>query len=180
MKRRQFIKASVITGATVGIGGVLWVNDSTDKSLLTINSVLNEIDALIAQSVVSIGTWNINQIMVHCAQSVEYSMTGYPEHKSEFFKRTLGKFAFSAFAAKGEMLHALDEEIPGAIKLTNERVGSRQQSFERLANALRDFQKYNGTLAPHFAYGVLTKAEYELAHAMHFYNHLTEVKQQTA
>ncbi|MFT6701096.1 MAG: hypothetical protein ACJAUM_000956, partial [Pseudomonadales bacterium] len=28
---------------------------------------------------------------------------------------------------------------------------------------------------PHFAYGELTKSQYELAHAMHFVNHLKEL-----
>ena len=38
------------------------------------------------------------------------------------------------------------------------------------------FEGFQGQLAPHFAYGSLTKAEYARAHAMHFYNHLDEIQ----
>lgn len=31
------------------------------------------------------------------------------------------------------------------------------------------------SLAPHFAYGPLTKQQYEMAHVMHFNNHLKEI-----
>jgi hypothetical protein len=46
MKRRQFIQASMITSAAIGIGGALWINDEADKSQLTIDAVLAKIDTL--------------------------------------------------------------------------------------------------------------------------------------
>ena len=33
-----------------------------------------------------------------------------------------------------------------------------------------------GRLAPHFAYGELTKEQYRVAHILHVYNHLEEIK----
>jgi hypothetical protein len=38
------------------------------------------------------------------------------------------------------------------------------------------FKGYHGHLAEHFAYGNMTKQQYEQAHAMHFYNHLLEIE----
>ena len=182
MKRRQFLKASIIGCATIGIGGALWLNDDADKSRLTIDAVLAKIDALSKQSLTVTGVWSLNQVFDHCAQSVEYSMTGFPEHKPAAFKNTLGKLAFAAFSVKGQMTHALDEAIPGApmidtleINTLESTLSINEQAFARLKKSLYEFQRYQGELAPHFAYGALSKTDYELAHAMHFYDHLAEI-----
>jgi len=37
-------------------------------------------------------------------------------------------------------------------------------------NALSRFDRYSGTLAPHFAYGAPSKPEYTRAHLMHLAN----------
>jgi len=179
MKRRQFIKASILTSVTLGLGGgALWLSDEEDKSRLTINSVLATINTLEKQPLTTTGMWSLNQVLDHCAQSVEYSMSGFPEHKSDAFKSTIGKLAFSAFSSKGKMLHALDEAIPGAplIQVLEIDILGKEQAFIRLRQSLIAFQQYQGDFAPHFAYGMLSKANYELAHAMHFFNHLDEIK----
>lgn len=49
-------------------------------------------------------------------------------------------------------------------------------AYERFRESMINFQSYDGRLAEHFAYGSLTKQEYERAHAMHFYNHLLEIE----
>ena len=125
------------------------------------------------QSQVSMaGAWRLSQVLEHCAQSVEFSMIGFPEHKPELFKQTIGKLAFSAFSEKGEMRHNLAEAIPGAAELMAENV---QASYQRLKQAMLDFKQFQGELADHYAFGPLNKAQYEQAHVMHFYNHLQEV-----
>ena len=43
---------------------------------------------------------------------------------------------------------------------------------DELHEAIEAFHRHTGELQPHFAYGRLSKAEYELAHAMHLANHL--------
>jgi len=45
--------------------------------------------------------WTLPQTLVHCAQSIEYSMAGYPEMKSKAFQNTAGAAAFSLFAWRG-------------------------------------------------------------------------------
>jgi hypothetical protein len=158
---------------------VLWINDEADKSQLTIDAVLAKIDGLSIQLLTVTGAWSLNQVLDHCAQSVEYSMTGFPKHKSAVFKNTFGRVAFTAFSAKGQMVHALDEVIPGApvIQTLEATPDENQHAFARLKKSLREFQEYQGNLAPHSAYGTLSKADYELAHVMHFYNHLDEIEQ---
>ena len=176
MERRQFIKTSLVSGvAIISIGaGSFMLIEETSKDDLTIKAALKKLDALLNDNVISLGEWEPAQIFTHCAQSVEYSMSKFPEHKSKFFKRTIGKLAFSAFSSKGKMTHGLNEPIPGAPELTQK--SNTVMALNRLKKSLIDFDRYQEKLAPHFAYGELTKSEYEIAHVIHLYNHLQEIK----
>lgn len=115
--------------------------------------------------------WSWAQTLVHCAQSIEYSMIGYPEARSRVFQATLGQAAFAVFAWRGRMTHDLAEPIPGAPPLADEADEAR--ALERLQRSIREFRAWRGPLRPHFAYGDLDAAGYELAHAMHMANHLS-------
>ena len=53
-------------------------------------------------------------------------------------------------------------------------------SVNRLLAAMDAFAQFNGTLRPHFAYGELTKPQYERAHLMHLANHWTQFQSKTA
>jgi hypothetical protein len=176
MERRQFVKASLVSGAaiiSIGAGSFILI-EGNNKDNLTINAALKKLDALLNDKVTSIGEWSPSQIFTHCAQSVEYSMSKFPEHKSNIFKSTIGKLAFSAFSSKGKMTHGLNEPIPGSPKLIQE--SDTIMALNRLKKSLIDFERYQEKFAPHFAYGELTKNEYEIAHVMHLYNHLQEIK----
>lgn len=173
IKRRTFLIAGgVLAGA--GAAGLLWVRAGNDGAILTIDAALQKIDALARGDVSSSGKWNPHQIFTHCAQSIEYSMSGYPAPKPKLFQDTAGAAAFAVFSAKGKMLHGLAEQIDGAPML--EPKPGFQDGLSRLRQAFMDFRQFNGTPAPHFAYGALSKPEYEAAHVMHFYNHLDEIK----
>ncbi len=176
MNRRQFIKVSLVSGvAVIGVGaGAFQLVEESSKESLTIGFALKKLDELSKTRVKSLGEWDASQVFTHCAQSVEFSMTGYPEHKSSVFKSTVGPLAFSVFSSKGKMTHGLNEVIPSAPALTK-NIDS-MIALNRLKKSLIDFNNHQGTLAPHFAYGVLTKDEYEKAHLMHLYNHLQEIK----
>lgn len=116
-------------------------------------------------------TWNWAQTLEHCAQSIEYSMTGYPALKSALFQRTVGSAAFGVFAWRGRMSHDLTEPIPGAPTL--QTAAEPAQALDRLRRSILSFRQWSGPLQPHFAYGVLDKSKFELAHAMHIANHLS-------
>ena len=157
----------------VSVGGVgFWMSIPANTQQLTLESVLNSLDNLQSASVQTTGQWKLSQILQHCAQSVEYSITGFPIHKSMLFKHSVGKLAFAAFEAKGKMSHALDEVIPGAPDLKTQ---SLSDAFDRFRQSIYDFDVYNEKLQPHFAYGSLSKLEYEKAHVMHFFNHMQEI-----
>ena len=171
MNRRTFILGSLAGAATAGTAA--WFSIEKNQGHLTIDHALLKLEQIMMQSPTTQGAWNLFQIFTHCAQSVEYSMTGYPEHKSDLFKGTAGKVAFALFQSKGKMTHALDEVIPGAPAFSqNEDV---TVAFDRFKQSLIDFKDYQGELRPHFAYGQLSKHEYEAAHVMHFNNHLQEI-----
>ncbi|WP_372942708.1 DUF1569 domain-containing protein [Shewanella sp.] len=89
---------------------------------------------------------------------------------ADWYKHTVGALAFTAFATKGAMTHNLSEAIPAAPAL--EPDVDVKQALTRFLNSLTNFGQYQGMLAPHFAYGELNKADYKLAHILHFYNHL--------
>jgi len=124
-----------------------------------------------AGELVSSTSWNWAQTLVHCAQSIEYSMTGFPQPKSRLFRRTVGAAALGVFSWRGRMSHDLAAPIPGAPALEAQLAPA--QALERLRGAVLAFQQWSGSLQPHFAYGALDRQAYELAHAMHLANHLS-------
>ncbi|MBN8503585.1 MAG: DUF1569 domain-containing protein [Burkholderiales bacterium] len=115
--------------------------------------------------------WSLPQMLQHLAQSIEYSMVGFPEMKSAAFRAVVGKLAFAVFNARGEMSHSLTEPIPGAPALDAQQ--TLATAVQRLLDALAAFEAWDGPLKPHFAYGELDKAQYTRAHLMHLANHWT-------
>ena len=118
------------------------------------------------------GAWDLPHVLHHVAQSIEYSMTGFPASKPAWFQATLGAYAFALFNASGQMTHSLTEPIPGAPDIAQGQ--PLAPAVEHLVAALRTFDQYTGPLAPHFAYGALDKPAYTRAHLMHVANHWNE------
>jgi len=175
MKRRQFLKKSIIGGTIIAAGGAyFWLKTGDGTNQLTIASTIQHLDSLKDKKITSSGQWNPAQVFNHLAQSIEYSMTGYPQHKSDLFKNTLGSMAFSVFTTRGQMSHRLSEVIPGAPILKAEE--DSLLALKRLKQSLIDFESFSGELKPHFAYGALSKQKYSYAHIMHMNNHFQELQ----
>lgn len=118
------------------------------------------------------GAWDLAQVLHHAAQSVEYSLQGFPQPKPAWFLASVGPLAFAVFAARGRMSHGLAEPIPGAPAIAlGQPLGP---AVDRLVAALRSFEAHTGPLAPHFAYGALDKPAYTQAHLMHLADHWRE------
>ena len=118
------------------------------------------------------GSWDLARVLHHAAQSVEYSMAGFPELKPAWFRASVGSYAFALFNARGQMSHSLDEPIPGAPPLAQGQ--PLAPAIDRALAALRAFDRHAGPLEPHFAYGALDKPAYTRAHLMHLANHWQE------
>ncbi|MDD3786906.1 MAG: DUF1569 domain-containing protein [Hydrogenophaga sp.] len=106
-------------------------------SLLTLDAAEKEI-AFLAQSGAprSNAVWSWAQTLEHCAQSIEYSMSGYPQSRSSLFQRTVGSAALDFFAWRGRMTHDLSEPIPGAPSLTAPRRALTSTSHSSLPCSL--------------------------------------------
>ena len=139
----------------------------------TIDSALRTLEQLRTNAPRMGGAWDLAHVLHHAAQSVEYSMTGFPQAKPAWFRATVGSYAFALFNARGQMSHALDEPIPGAPPLAQGQ--DLAPAIDRALAALRAFDCHAGTLAPHFAYGALDKPGYSRAHLMHLANHWQNV-----
>jgi len=173
MKRRQFLKLSFMSGMLLSFGGVGCVGllEGKNRDALTIDFALKQLENFNNKTIVHLGEWTPYQIFTHCAQSVEYFMSGYPEQDSALFQNTVGKLVFSS---KGKMTHPLTDPVPGAPPL--EIKEDPTSALVRLRTALMNFQDYQGKLKPHFSYGQLSKEEFTIAHVIHLNNHLEELK----
>lgn len=118
--------------------------------------------------------WSLAQVLVHAAQSVEFSLHGFPQMKPALFRGTVGGLAFSVFDRRGKMSHGLEEPIPGAPAI--DPATPLPTAVQRLSKALADFDAHRGVLFPHFAYGALDKTQYTRAHLMHLADHWQRVK----
>jgi hypothetical protein len=169
MQRRTLL----LTGAAiVAASGAGWFALPSGTRALTIASATSELAKLKGTKIKHTGGWTPAQVFEHLAQSVEYSMSGFPKSKSALFQLTVGAAAIAVFRTKGAMKHSLIEPIPGAPALAT--IGDQDAALDRLLKSLATFDSFNGALKPHFAYGDLDKSRYAAAHAMHVFNHLTE------
>ena len=174
MQRRRFFGVLAVGGA-VAMGAGYWrLPAGPAPAALSIEAALALLQRLATEPLVSRQGWSPAEVFNHCAQSIEYSMDGYPQLKPAWFRHSVGPLAFSVFNARGAMRHPLDEVIPGAAPLLEP--ASTVAAIARLQAALLRFAAHSGELRPHFAYGALSHAEYTQAHVLHLYNHLSLIR----
>lgn len=178
MKRRRFLKlagaGTAALAATVG-GGAIWLSSAPAPvagfaSFAEARTWLAQLSA--NPAAYSLTDWSLAQVLEHCAQSVEFSLTGFPQPKPPLFQDTVGHFAFASFNRAGAMHHSVIEPIPGAPALVATDLGVATQ---RLLAAFAAFEAHDAPLSPHFAYGALDKPAYERAHLMHLANHARHI-----
>lgn len=170
MNRRFFIASSLSAGVLAVAGITAWNLVPRNKEDLSVEAMLRKLQSMDGKVMRFESAWTTGHNLAHMAQSIEYSMSGYPMHKSELFKSTVGRAAFNAFSSKGYMKHNVEEDIPGAPAVNSV---SEDEGMRRLIDALETFNSYNGELPEHFAYGALNKEEYALAHVLHIEDHFS-------
>jgi hypothetical protein len=119
------------------------------------------------------GPWTLPQVVAHCAQSIELSLSGFPHLRSALFRATAGRLAARTFLRRGYLHHDLQAPIPGAPPLPSDL--TLEAAVTLLQSAVGQFRAHRGPLAPHFAYGSVSRADYEKLHAMHAADHLAAV-----
>lgn len=170
MDRRLF----VLTGAVAATAGLTACDPGPLDRFHSLKAAREAVLGLLFSTPSHDGPWSLSQLLQHLAQSVEYSMQGYPEMKSAAFRAVVGNTAFALFNLYGSMRHDLAEPIPGAPALDPDK--ALKSSVERLIAAFEAFEAWTGPLKPHFAYGELDKAQYTRAHLMHLANHWTKLQ----
>ncbi|MGH8492168.1 MAG: DUF1569 domain-containing protein [Moraxellaceae bacterium] len=166
MNRRQFLISGGVASAAV-VASVS-VRRAT-QAPADIAGLIAELEALRGRILSTREGWSPFKVFSHLAQSIELSMTAYPELKSPAFRHTAGPAAFFVFSTAGAMRHPLTEPIPGAPVIAE--AGDVDAALNRLLQALNTFTAYQGKLSTHFAYGELSKPEYAQAHVMHVRDH---------
>lgn len=169
MQRRHL----VLTGV-VGAAGLAGCDPVPVARFATLKSAREAVLDLLFRTPSHDSPWSLSELLQHLAQSVEYSMVGYPAMKSALFRAVVGNAAFAAFDAVGSMKHGLTEPIPGAPPLSP--AVALKTSAQRLLDALAAFEAWSGPLQPHFAYGELDKLQYTRAHLMHLANHWSRLQ----
>ena len=114
-------------------------------------------------------SWTLAQAVAHCAQSIEYSMSGYPKLRSGLFRATIGPIVKRKFLRANKMSHDLTASVAGAPAIGDVSLDDARQ---RALAALAAFRSHAGPMAPHLAYGACTKSEYAALHLIHFQDHL--------
>lgn len=173
MNRRNFLKtsAAITVAASLPLAGC---TPTVKSERLNVDTMITHLESLKAlPSLEFEGPWPAFATFTHLAQSIEYAMVGFPEHKSDSFKTWLGGPVFWVFKQAGSMRHDTAEAIPGAPELDIENTDpvAVNQSIDRLIVALREFDGVTET-KPHFAYGELSHEDYMLAQLMHINDHL--------
>ncbi len=174
--RRFTLRRLGLGAVVVGVPALWWASAPAALKLPAFDSVasaLRTLAELRAQPARSTGAWDLAHVLHHAAQSIEYSMQGFPQPKPAWFRSSVGPLAATVFSARGRMNHDLAEPIPGAPDIAQGQ--PLPAAVDHAIAALQAFEQYTGALAPHFAYGDLGKADYTRAHLMHFANHWQEV-----
>ncbi len=129
------------------------------------------IENLEEKDVPKVEGWTPYHTLVHCAQTIAFSMEGYPEMKPAIIRGTIGKLALHVFLKKGAMRHNLTADVPGLA--WKEQEGTFQEGKKILGQSISDFLQYKGELKPHLLFGNMSFSEYNRYFAMHLTDHLS-------
>ncbi len=172
MQRRHFITRATAIAASASLPAYAQANNGAKvQSLSQALLWLDQIEA--APGVKTVGAWPLSAVLEHLSQSIEMSMDGFPQPKSALFQNTLGTAAFTVFKWRGQMSHSLSEPIPGAPVLVP--YPAWRPAATRLRTAITRFNAHNAPFQPHFAYGLLSKPDFAIAHTLHIANHQEEI-----
>lgn len=116
----------------------------------------------------SLGPWPVGKAAAHCAQSIEYSVTGYPTRKPWLVRGLIGPLVLKKFLKNDAMSHDLSSPVPGAPEIPENLAAA--EGLKRLGDAIARFEAAK-ELKPHFAYGPLGRDSYDRIHALHVKDH---------
>lgn len=113
----------------------------------------------------------LHQVLLHCTQSIDYSLGGFPQMKPKFIRATVGRIVVGRFLSAGRMSHNLAAPVPGAPAIPAQ--GELERAWTMLFAALDRFERHEGAMQEHFIFGALSKDSFGRLHAMHIADHLS-------
>ncbi|MCH9670334.1 MAG: DUF1569 domain-containing protein [Gammaproteobacteria bacterium] len=113
--------------------------------------------------------WSVEAVLHHCAQSIDFSVHGFPRYKPTFLRRTVGSLVARKFLRSGAMSHNRKEAIPGAPQAPGDQTLS--DSLDAMRTAIATFRDSTVVPREHFILGRLSREQFERIHVMHAANH---------
>lgn len=170
LNRRRWLLTGLGGGAALVAGAGLWLRGTPEPvaSFGDWTTAYAWLDDLEQSPASTRSGWSLSVVLQHLAQSIEYSIDGYPQMQPAWFQASIGALASRAFQRAGRMHHDLQAPIPGAPAL--EEIDKAAAAL-RLRVAMQRFERHRGRLQPHFAYGELDHMTYARAHWMHLADH---------
>jgi len=126
---------------------------------------LDEAEAYLRSHPVAMGSSDL----LHCAQSLECQVKGFPEHRHPLFQKSIGWLVSRVFLAMGKMKHDVSAPIPG---LREDAELNHGAALARILDSIAAFRAAS-TIAPHFVYGAVSKSEADALQAHHIADHVT-------
>lgn len=109
--------------------------------------------------------------LAHCAQSIDYSRTGFPTQRGFLVRKLIAPLLLRKYLRQGFMTHDVHAPIPLAPAISPTL--PFEEGVAKLRGAMERFRAHAGPLAPHFAFGEISRDDYERLHAMHLADHLS-------
>ena len=134
----------------------------------TLAEVMPDVDRLL-QGHRTVGRWSLAQICNHLAQTLIYSIEGFPDRAPWLLRRTFGAFAKRHVLATGVIREG--GKLPERY-LPRPGLDDRAEA-EALRGALHLYSAHPGPLADHPLFGPLDRAEWTRIHCVHSAHHLS-------
>ncbi|MBK8394851.1 MAG: DUF1569 domain-containing protein [Leptospiraceae bacterium] len=135
--------------------------------------VLEQIEVLEkTQFVETTGVWSFYQILRHCTEHIQFSMTQFPYTYNPFLRKTVGKYLLAKILDRGYMM---PDGYSGQIE-TVRIEGDDKLALSQLKSAIYAFRKFHRDFAIHPLYDEMDKPTWEKFHSIHIANHLSFVE----
>jgi len=119
------------------------------------------------------GSYTFSETVQHAAQSIGYSMTGYPRLAPASLRVTVGRAVKHLFLNRGAMRHNLSAPVSGAPDL--DPAMPDLAAIAVLRAAVARLAAFDGALQPHPTYGRCSKEQVASLQTLHLREHLPGV-----
>jgi hypothetical protein len=128
-----------------------------------------EVERLRRRGYARAGQWGLAQVCEHLALALEATMTGFPRPFPWWVRRLLGPPLGVCILLTGRFPAGL----PMPAGVAPPAGVAEEEALRHLRQALEQFQRFGGSLAPHPAFGRLSRRQWERLSLLHCAHHLS-------